>query len=78
MPPIQVKFENNFNLFDIKILVIIISNMLNCFYRSSDCDIDLVPLDTFCRDAPLSVEDVVCEYNNDYLILLVVGTSLLS
>jgi len=31
------------------------------YFRSSDCDIDLVPLDTFIKESPILDEDVVCE-----------------
>lgn len=38
----------------------IITDTIICF-RSSDCDIDLVPLDTFFKESPISDEDIVCE-----------------
>lgn len=33
------------------------------FFRSSDSDIDLVPLDVFSRESPGSIDYIVCELN---------------
>lgn len=41
------------------VVITMISNLIFCF-RSSDCDIDLVPLDTFIQESSISTEDSVC------------------
>lgn len=55
MPPIQVY------IFKLHILTITFIHSIVCF-RSSDNDIDLVPLDTFCQESSMSAEDIVCKY----------------
>jgi len=42
----------------------IIITLTIIYFRSSDSDIELVPLDTFIKESPISEEDVVCELNN--------------
>lgn len=45
----QINYLNNIN------------NIISFFFRSSDSDIDLVPLDTFCVESPDSSDYIVCK-----------------